>query len=48
MLSLPTDVRVLVVPPIYLHSLTEASVGGMLAVRRIVGVTTTEGCYAKV
>ena len=35
-------------PPIYLHSLTEASVGGMLAVGRIVGVTTTEGCYAKV
>ena len=35
-------------PPIYLHSLTETSVGGMLAVGRIVGVTTTEGCYAKV
>ena len=35
-------------PPIYLHPLTEASVGGMLAVGRIVGVTTTEGGYAKV
>ena len=35
-------------PPIYLHSLTKASVGGMLAVGGIVGVTTTEGCYAKV
>ena len=34
--------------PIYLNSLTEASVGGMLAVGWIVGVTTTEGCYAKV
>lgn len=47
-LSLPTEVRVLVVPPVYLHSLTEASVGGMLAVGRIVGVTASEGCYAKV
>ncbi len=48
-LSLPTDVSVLVVPPpIYLHSLTEASVGGMLAVGRIVGITASEGCYAKV
>lgn len=35
-------------PPIYLHSLTEASVGGMLAVGRIVGVATSEGGYAKV
>ena len=48
-LSLPTDVSVLVVPPpVYLHALTETTAGGMLAVGRIVGGTTTEGCYAKV
>lgn len=48
-LSLPTDVSVLVVPPpVYLHALTETTAGGMLAVGRVVGVATSEGSYLNI